>query len=62
MKQKVFCPYCGRCLGECVVSDDSGGINVLKNSPAKTSKKHLIHDMKCVKCKEQVLILLEFKN
>ena len=62
MKQKVFCPYCGRCLGECVANDESGKVSVLKNAPKDTSKKHLIHDMKCVKCKEQVYILLEFKN
>ena len=62
MKQKIFCPHCGRCLGECVANDDSGGVSVLKIAPNTLSKKHLIHDMKCVKCKEQVFITLEFKD
>ena len=24
MKQKLFCPHCGRCLGECSSSDETG--------------------------------------
>ena len=62
MKQKIYCPHCGRCLGECVANDESGEVSVLKKLPVGSSKKHLIHDMKCVKCKEQVFILMEFKD
>lgn len=62
MKQKIFCPHCGRCLGECDISDSSGSCRLLKKQPLEISKKSFIHDMKCVKCKEQVYILMEFKD
>ncbi len=62
MKQKIFCPYCGRCLGECSANDESGSVEILKSQPKHIKTKQLIHDMKCVKCKEQVFIVLELKD
>ena len=62
MKQKIFCPHCNRCLGECVVSDSSGDLKVLKHNPEIKAEKHLLHDMKCTRCKEQVYILMQFND
>ena len=62
MKQKLFCPHCGRCLGECDISDSSGKCKIYPSHPQVKNKKHFIHDMKCVKCKEKVYILMEFED
>lgn len=62
MEQKIFCPHCGRCLGECFGSDSTSSLKTLIRSPRVTEKKHFIHNMKCVKCKQEVFILMEFKD
>ncbi len=62
MKQKLFCPHCGRCLGECDSSDDSSDCRILINRPLRMKKKSFIHNMKCLKCKNEVFILMEFKD
>lgn len=62
MKQKLFCPHCGRCLGECLISDDTGECRILINKPTRNKKKSFIHDMKCIKCKQEVFIVMEFKD
>ncbi len=60
MNNKLYCPHCGRCLGECVSSDDTAVNRVLVKPPAQTKKKRFIHDMKCVKCKQEIYIVMEF--
>ena len=62
MKIKLFCPHCGRCLGECMASDETSDCRVLINQPRKTKKKRFIHSMKCKKCKQEIYIVMEFKN
>lgn len=59
---KLFCPYCGRCIGECSSNDESGYCKVLTKSPLKIKKKQMLHSMKCVRCKEPVYISMEFTN
>ena len=61
MKHKLFCPHCGRCLGECSSSDETGDCRVLINQPHRT-KRCFIHNMKCLKCKNEVFIVMEFKE
>lgn len=62
MKQKLFCPHCGRCLGEGIASDFSGEVSILKTKPFVLKQKHFIHDMKCLKCKQQVFIVMQFDD
>ena len=62
MTNKLYCPHCGRCLGECVSSDDTGVNRVLVAPPARSKKKRFIHDMKCVKCKQEIYIVMEFQD
>ena len=62
MDLKLYCPHCGRCLGECNASDNSANCKVMIVRPSRISNKHFIHNMKCVKCKNEVFILMEFKN
>lgn len=62
MKLKLFCPYCGRCLGECLFSDETGDCQVLTKRPLKIKKESFVHDMKCVRCKNEIFILMELKN
>ena len=62
MKLKLFCPHCGRCLGECNSSDDTSDCRVLVNAPRNSKKKRFIHNMKCQKCKNEVFIVMEFKD
>ena len=62
MKQKLYCPHCGRCLGECCSSDGSSECRMLVNMPTRLRKKCFVHDMKCMKCKKEVYILMEFKE
>ncbi len=57
---KLICPYCGRCLGECNSSDKTATCKVLIKAPQHLKKKHFIHDMNCVKCKEKIYIVMEF--
>lgn len=62
MQMKLFCPHCGRCLGECNSSDGQSVCKVLVSPPNRLGKKYFIHDMKCMKCKNEVFILMEFKD
>ena len=50
MQMKVFCPHCGRCLGECNSSNNEASCKVLVSKPSRAGKKYFIHDMKCMKC------------
>lgn len=59
---KLFCPHCGRCLGECNSSNDSSTCKVLVSSPTRIGKKYFVHNMKCIKCKNEIFILMEFKD
>lgn len=62
MTTKLYCPNCGRCLGECVSSDESAVNRVLIKKPTRLRKKHFIHDMRCIKCKEELFIVMEFTD
>ena len=62
MKLKLFCPHCGRCLGECMSTDDECDCRVLIKEPRQTKKKRFIHNMKCLKCKNEIFIVMEFKR
>ncbi len=60
MNNKLYCPHCGRCLGECISSDGSAVNKVLISEPTRLRKKHFIHSMKCLKCKQEIYIIMEF--
>jgi len=61
MTAKLYCPYCGRCVGECTSSDHSvTNHKVLTKKPNRPKKKQFIHNMHCYKCKEQLYISMEF--
>lgn len=60
MKTKMFCPHCGRCLGESITSDETGVVKALVIVPTKLKRKQFIYDVKCVRCKEKVFISMEF--
>ncbi len=60
MSGKLFCPNCGRCLGEFISSDDTGISKTLIKRPTKLKRKQVIYDVKCVRCKERVYISMEF--
>ena len=60
MNIKLFCPHCGRCLGECITSNEQATCRILIKPPEHIKKKHFIHDMKCLKCKNEIYILMEF--
>lgn len=62
MNLKLYCPYCGRCLGECISSDEGSNCRTLIKQPSRMSNKHFIHNMKCMKCKQEIFILMEFKE
>ena len=62
MKLKLFCPHCGRCLGECIASDDTSDCRVLVKPPIKSKRKRFIHNMKCLKCKNEIFIVMELKD
>lgn len=58
LKEKLFCPHCKRCLGECLFSGE-GVCEVLKNPP-EIEKNIFVHDMKCLRCKAEIYILMKF--
>lgn len=60
MTIKVFCPHCGRCLGDGISSDEKGEVKALVNKPTKLKRKQFIHDAKCIRCKNRVYISMEF--
>lgn len=63
MTNKIYCPYCKRCLGECTSSDHEYTKNtVLKDKPEKPKDKQVIHNMKCYRCKKPIYVSMEFAN
>ena len=60
MKNIHFCPYCGRCIGESVSSDDTSQTKVLAREPARLKKKQFIIKTTCKKCKNLIFVSLEF--
>ena len=62
MQLKLYCPFCGRCLGECNSNEDDTNCKVLISKPKRVNKKHFIHNMKCVRCKNEVYILMAFND
>ena len=61
MTDKLYCPYCGRCVGECSSSDLIDTVHkVLTKRPNRLKKNQFIHNMHCYKCKEQIYISMEF--
>ena len=63
MTNKIYCPYCQRCIGECTSSDEQHTINkVLVDKPQRVKKKQVIYDMKCHRCKKQLYVSMEFAN
>ena len=61
MQVKLFCPNCGRCLGECNASEEAT-CKVLIAKPNRIGKMNFINNIKFVKFKNEVFILLEFKD
>ncbi len=55
---KIYCPHCGRFLGENEVEENAVE-KVLTQKP-KPKKKQTIFEQKCKKCKESVYISVEF--
>ena len=62
MKIKLFCPHCGRCLGEALSSDETGQVKVLASPPSIIKDNEMLHSKKCVKCKNTNYISMNFIN
>jgi len=60
MTIKLFCPHCGRCVGECSSTDETTICKILTRMPKAIKKKQCLHSMKCTKCKEALYISMEF--
>ncbi len=57
---KLFCPSCGRCIGQSTSTDDTSIEKVLLQLPKNIKKKQMIYEVKCIKCKNHVFISAEF--
>ena len=62
MDIKLYCPHCGRCLGQCLSSSSASRCKVLVSPPNKIKSKYFIHNMKCFKCKNEIYILMGFDD
>ncbi len=60
MTTKLYCPHCGRCIGICSSSDETGVCKVLIDKPTTTKKKQMVQGVKCIKCKAIDYVLTEF--
>ena len=54
---KVYCPACGRCVGELKLKDKMTH-KVLVVEPT-SSKVQSVYNLKCIKCKKQVYVSTE---
>lgn len=57
---KMYCPTCGRYLGESKSTDETSIEKVLTTAPKSIRKKQAIYEVKCNKCKKNVFISVEF--
>ena len=54
MKIKLYCPFCERCIGYSISSDNTGLTKILVKEPKRLRKTQMIHQIKCSKCKKVV--------
>ena len=50
----MYCPTCGRYLGESKSTDETSIEKVLTTAPKSIKKKQAIYEVKCNKCKKNV--------
>ena len=63
MEQKMKCPYCGRCIGFVQATDDENSVfSITKSEPKIVGKKQRTFHCTCQRCKEEIYILMGFKN
>lgn len=63
MEQRMKCPHCGRCIGFVQSTDVENSVfSITKNKPNIIGKKERIFHCTCQRCKEEVYILIGFKN
>lgn len=64
MEQRMKCPHCGRCIGFVQSTDDEKNtiFSITKNKPKIVGKKERIFHCTCQRCKEEVYVLMGFKN
>lgn len=61
VKTSVHCPVCGRCIGECLNSDETGHcIPLIK--PPDIKGKQLVLTQRCKKCKTELYISMSFRD
>lgn len=62
MTTKIYCPCCGRFIGECKSTDEEGICKATLVEPRKTKKKSCYVTNICKKCKSDIYILMEFSD
>ncbi len=63
MEQKMKCPHCGRCIGFVQSTDDENSVfSIIKNKPKIIGKKERTFHSTCPRCKEEIYVLMGFKN
>ena len=64
MEQRMKCPHCGRCIGFVQSTDDEKNtiFSITKNKPKIVGKKERTFHCTCQWCKEEIYILMGFKN
>ena len=63
MEQKIKCQHCGRCIGFVQSTDKENGIfEVSVEEPKQHTKKEHIFHCTCQRCKNEIYILMGFKN
>lgn len=62
MKIKLHCPFCERCIGYSISSDNTGLTKILVKEPKRLRKTQMIHQVKCSKCKSDLFVSMEFTD
>lgn len=61
MKNILFCPNCGRCLGESSSLDENWICKILTKPPYPKKHQFILKNT-CKKCKTVIYMALEFKT
>jgi hypothetical protein len=59
---KIYCPCCGRFIGDCNSSDNHSIVKATTDKPVNKKNQSCYITNKCKGCKSDIYILMEFKN
>jgi len=59
---KIYCPCCGRYIGDCNSTDDHSVCKATLVKPKKRKKQSCYITNICKKCKSDIYILMEFSD